>query len=75
MKYAVMACVLAVSSGWASAQKSTNANTSVARKLSACKQAAGYNPIKRENCVWSICKGRWGRDGCPAQNKIDNNKR
>jgi hypothetical protein len=40
---------------------------SVAQRLSSCKNAAGWNVIKREECVWDLCKGRWGRDGCPAQ--------
>ncbi len=46
---------------------------SVAQRLAACKNNAEYNLIKREQCVWNMCKGRWGRDGCPAEggNKVD----
>jgi hypothetical protein len=30
-----------------------------------CKADAGINPVKREKCVWSYCKGNWGVGGCP----------
>lgn len=43
---------------------------SVANRLQACKSAAGMNVIEREKCVWSMCKGRWGKDGCPAESKV-----
>jgi hypothetical protein len=37
--------------------------------LAACKNNASWNVIKREQCVWNLCKGRWGRDGCPPEAK------
>jgi hypothetical protein len=40
---------------------------SVAQRLEACKKDASWNVVKREQCVWSLCKGRWGKQGCPAQ--------
>jgi Flp pilus assembly protein TadB len=45
------------------------ASGSVAAQLSACKKDAELNIIKREQCVWNLCKGRWGRDGCPEETK------
>ncbi len=38
-----------------------------AQSLKACKDDAGLNPIKRERCVWTLCKGRWGQGDCPPQ--------
>jgi hypothetical protein len=50
------------------APKAANvAKGSVATRLAACKNTAGWNVIKREQCVWDLCKGRWGKEGCPAQ--------
>jgi hypothetical protein len=40
---------------------------SVAQQLEACKTNAKWNVYKRERCVWSLCKGRWDKDGCPPQ--------
>jgi predicted lipid-binding transport protein (Tim44 family) len=40
---------------------------SVAARLQACKTEAGSNFIKREQCVWTLCKGHWGQGGCPAE--------
>jgi hypothetical protein len=56
-----------------SSQKSTTAASpvpssgSVAQQLEACKTNAKWNVYKRERCVWSLCKGRWDKDGCPPQ--------
>jgi cell division protein FtsX len=49
------------------AKNAAKPSGSVAQRLAACKNAAGWNVIKREECVWDLCKGRWGKDGCPAQ--------
>lgn len=51
----------------AASAKSVGSSQSLAGRLKACKQQAGWNPIERETCVWSLCKARWGRDGCPAK--------
>jgi hypothetical protein len=50
-------------------QSSSASGGSVAQRLQACKSKAGMNLIEREQCVWSMCKGRWGKSGCPAENK------
>jgi hypothetical protein len=39
----------------------------LATQLNACKADASWNPVKREKCVWRLCKGRWGKDGCPPE--------
>lgn len=49
------------------ANKAVAAQGSVAGRLASCKTAAGLNVFKREQCVWDLCKGRWGRDGCPDE--------
>jgi hypothetical protein len=45
----------------------TQAQGSVAQQLAACKSNAKWNLYKRERCVWSLCNGRWDKDGCPPQ--------
>ncbi len=55
----------------AHAQNKPAASGSVVdKRLQACKNEAGMNLIKREQCVWSLCKGRWGKDSCPDGAKI-----
>ena len=44
---------------------SSKRSADVTARLAACKSDAGFNPIGREKCVWTLCKGHWGRDGCP----------
>lgn len=39
---------------------------SVAARLAMCNRFAWYQVLEHESCVWAICDGRWGRDGCPA---------
>jgi hypothetical protein len=51
-------------------QPSSASGGSVAQRLQACKSKAGMNVIEREQCVWSMCKGRWGKNGCPAESKM-----
>jgi hypothetical protein len=46
---------------------------SVAQQLEACKTNAKWNVYKRERCVWSLCKGRWDKDGCPPQSSGKSN--
>ena len=36
-------------------------------ELEQCKTSAGINIIKREQCVWAYCKGRWGQAECPPE--------
>jgi hypothetical protein len=42
-------------------------SASVAKQLETCKANASWNVVKREQCVWNLCKGRWGKDGCPQE--------
>lgn len=35
-------------------------------QVAACDRYAWYQLVQRQQCLWSICNGRWGRDGCPA---------
>lgn len=37
-----------------------------AAQLANCKNAAGLNPVAREQCVWKHCPGHWGQGECPA---------
>lgn len=37
-----------------------------AAQVAACDRYAWYQLVQRQQCLWSICNGRWGRDGCPA---------
>lgn len=47
--------------------KPAASKASVAQGLEACKKTASWNVVKREQCVWNLCKGRWGKQGCPAE--------
>jgi hypothetical protein len=67
MKTSLIALLLLLSLGAAHAQNQSKATGFIAQRLAACKNNAGMNLIKREECIWSMCKGRWGRDGCPKQ--------
>jgi hypothetical protein len=51
-------------------QPPTASGGSVAQRLQSCKTKAGINIIERERCVWSMCKGHWGKHGCPAEQKV-----
>lgn len=51
----------------ATASRPVQSKGSVAQQLEACKTNAKWNVYKRERCVWSLCKGRWDKDGCPPQ--------
>lgn len=35
-------------------------------KVAACKQLTLF---KRESCMWGICNGKWGKDGCPSYDR------
>lgn len=39
---------------------------SLAGQVAACDKYAWYQVLQRQQCLWSVCNGRWGRDGCPA---------
>jgi hypothetical protein len=64
-----------------SGQNSTTASSplqsqgTIAQQLEACKTDAKWNVYKRERCVWSLCKGRWDKDGCPPQTSGNSNTR
>lgn len=42
------------------------AANSVASRLAACDRYAWYQVVQHERCLWSVCDGRWGKDGCPS---------
>ncbi|WP_374623533.1 hypothetical protein [Pandoraea sp.] len=41
------------------------ANT-VAAALAQCDRYRWYEVIPKQRCVWAVCNGRWGKNGCPA---------
>ena len=42
------------------------ATTTVAAALAQCDRYRWYEVIPKQRCIWAVCKGRWGKDGCPA---------
>jgi hypothetical protein len=72
MAIALVCCVgLGLTQAQATQHKKSTASaatgSSLARQLDACKADASWNPVKREKCVWRLCKNRWGKDGCPPE--------
>ncbi|AKM30471.1 hypothetical protein AB870_10695 [Pandoraea faecigallinarum] len=43
-----------------------SAATTIAAALAQCERYRWFEVIPRQRCVWAVCNGRWGRDGCPA---------
>lgn len=41
------------------------ANT-IAAALAQCDKYRWFEVIPKQRCIWAVCNGRWGRDGCPA---------
>jgi hypothetical protein len=35
-------------------------------KVAACKQLSLF---QKESCMWGICSGKWGKDGCPSYDR------
>lgn len=38
----------------------------IAAALAQCERYRWYEVIPKQQCIWAVCSGRWGRDGCPA---------
>ncbi|WP_150613483.1 hypothetical protein [Pandoraea terrigena] len=38
----------------------------VAAALAQCARYRWYEVIPKQRCLWAVCNGRWGKDGCPA---------
>lgn len=43
-----------------------SAASAVAAALSQCDRYRWYEVIPKQRCVWAVCNGRWGKNGCPA---------
>ncbi|WP_150699204.1 hypothetical protein [Pandoraea terrae] len=39
---------------------------SIAARLAQCERFRWYEVIPKQQCIWAICDGHWGKDGCPA---------
>lgn len=42
------------------------AATTIAAALAQCDKYRWFEVIPKQRCIWAVCNGRWGRDGCPA---------
>jgi len=40
--------------------------SAVAAALAQCDRYRWYEVIPKQRCVWTVCNGRWGKNGCPA---------
>ncbi|WP_353192913.1 hypothetical protein [Pandoraea pnomenusa] len=38
----------------------------IAAALAQCERYRWYEVIPKQRCIWAVCNGRWGKDGCPA---------
>ncbi|WP_150590191.1 hypothetical protein [Pandoraea eparura] len=43
-----------------------SAASAVAAALAQCDRYRWYEVIPKQRCVWAVCSGRWGKNGCPA---------
>ncbi|WP_150626471.1 hypothetical protein [Pandoraea captiosa] len=50
----------------APAASSPSAATTIAAALAQCERYRWFEVIPKQRCIWAVCNGRWGRDGCPA---------
>jgi len=50
----------------AAVASSPSATTTVAAALAQCERYRWYEVIPKQRCIWAVCNGRWGKDGCPA---------
>ncbi|AHB08749.2 MULTISPECIES: zinc finger Ran-binding domain-containing protein [Pandoraea] len=48
------------------AASAPSAASTIAAALARCERYRWYEVIPKQRCIWAICNGRWGRDGCPA---------
>ncbi|MFJ2995114.1 hypothetical protein [Pandoraea sp. NPDC087047] len=42
------------------------AASTIAVALARCERYRWFEVIPKQRCIWAVCSGRWGRDGCPA---------
>ncbi|VVD61510.1 hypothetical protein PIN31115_00119 [Pandoraea iniqua] len=42
------------------------AATTIAAALAQCDKYRWFEVVPKQRCIWAVCSGRWGRDGCPA---------
>lgn len=50
----------------ASAASAPAAATTIAAALAQCERYRWYEVIPKQRCIWAVCNGRWGKDGCPT---------
>lgn len=50
----------------ASAPTAQTAAATIAAALAQCDRYRWFEVIPKQRCIWAVCNGRWGRDGCPA---------
>lgn len=50
----------------ASAPTAQTAAATIAAALAQCDRYRWFEVIPKQRCIWAVCSGRWGRDGCPA---------
>ncbi|MCI3206978.1 MULTISPECIES: hypothetical protein [Pandoraea] len=43
-----------------------SAVTTIAAALAQCERYRWFEVIPKQRCIWAVCNGRWGKDGCPA---------
>ncbi|WP_150722797.1 hypothetical protein [Pandoraea capi] len=43
-----------------------SAVTTIAAALAQCERYRWFEVISKQRCIWAVCNGRWGKDGCPA---------
>lgn len=43
-----------------------SAAATIASALAKCNHYRWYEVIPKQRCIWAVCNGRWGKDGCPA---------
>ncbi|AJP59154.1 hypothetical protein UC34_23775 [Pandoraea vervacti] len=52
--------------GSAPVASSPAAATTIAAALAQCERYRWFEVIPKQRCIWAVCNGRWGKDGCPA---------
>lgn len=50
----------------ASAPTAKTTAATIAAALAQCDRYRWFEVIPKQRCIWAVCDGRWGRDGCPA---------
>ncbi|ODP31194.1 hypothetical protein [Pandoraea sp. ISTKB] len=43
-----------------------SAVNTIAAALAQCERYRWFEVIPKQRCIWAVCNGRWGKDGCPA---------